>query len=202
MATSGKLRSSQIDRLLEEAKTGDQRAFTALVRHYEPFIYNSSFKVCRDREKADATARDTVVKVYRKLHQFEGDAKFTTWLYSIVVNNCLMNKRRRKLDTATVSLEDLSTEGNAEDGLGSVASSSDIPDKALLNSELKEAIRTAIEKLPAEYRLVFLLREMENRPASEVAEMLDLSVPAVKSRLHRARKFLRDELMPYVAEAL
>jgi len=202
MATSGTLRPNQIDQLLESAKNGDQRAFTRLVRHYEPFIYNSSFKVCRDREKADATARDTVVKIYRKLHQFEGDAKFTTWLYSIVVNNCLMNKRRRKLDKATVSLEDMSGEGSVDDALGAVLPGSDAPDKALLDGELREAIRTAIEKLPAEYRLVFLLREMENRPASEVAEMLDLSVPAVKSRLHRARKFLRDQLMPYVAEAL
>lgn len=184
----------KLDQLLEHAKTGDERAFAELVRHYEPFIMSSSFKLCRDREKADETARDTLVNIYRKLHQFEGDSKFSTWLYTIMVNNCLMKRRKRKLDKARISLEDL-PEGSR--GETEMAGSSK-PDRNILNEELKRAIDTAIEKLPAEYQIVFLMREIEQRPASEVAEALNLTIPAVKSRLHRARKFLQEELKEYV----
>ena len=86
--------------LLERAKQGDERAFTELVRQYEDLVYNFSFKVCRDRGAATETLQDTFVNVYRKLGQFDGKSKFSTWLYTIVANNCLMKRRRAKLEKA------------------------------------------------------------------------------------------------------
>jgi RNA polymerase sigma-70 factor (ECF subfamily) len=143
------------------------------------------------------------VNVYRKLDQFNGKAKFSTWLYQIVTNNCLMNKRRSKLDKFSVSVE--SPESGAEDSglrgdrerLQTLPSLQQTPQDEMVNKELRGKLDTAILKLPMEHRIVFILRDAEGRSAEEVAKILKLSVPAVKSRLRRARVFLRKQLQEY-----
>ena len=87
--------------LVRRAQSGDKRAFSLLVKQYESTVYSFAFKVCRNEEKAAETLQDTFVNVYRKLDQFNGKAKFGTWLYQIVTNNCLMKRRRSKLDDST-----------------------------------------------------------------------------------------------------
>jgi RNA polymerase sigma-70 factor (ECF subfamily) len=190
--------------VIRQAASGDERAFTKLVRAYESMVYNFAFNVCRDEEKATETVQDTFINVYRKLKQFDGRSKFTTWLYSIVVNNCLMKRRRGKLQRATVSIE--APEGFRdkplvdEDGhvVQTVPSWKDTPLDAVMNHELKSVMDKAILKLPTDYRIVFLLRDVEGQPAEEVAKILKLSIPAVKSRLRRARMFLREQLHEYM----
>ena len=91
--------------LVRKAQKGDQRAFSLLVKKYESTVYSFAYKVCRNEEKAAETLQDTFVNVYRKLDQFNGKAKFSTWLYQIVTNNCLMKRRKSKLDKSSVSLE-------------------------------------------------------------------------------------------------
>ena len=80
----------------DRARSGDEKAFAEIVRHYEDMVYSFSFKVCQDRHYAEETVQDTFVNVYRKLKQFDKRSKFSTWLYSIVANNCLMKRRRRR----------------------------------------------------------------------------------------------------------
>jgi RNA polymerase sigma-70 factor, ECF subfamily len=179
--------------LIERVLDGNHRAFTELVRRYENMIYGFAFKICRNREKAEETFQDTFVNVYRKLHQFDGKAKFSTWLYSIVTNNCFMKNRQRKLDEASVQFKE------SEHTHGHVRPWTKTPLEEVMSQELKSHLDSAILRLPVEYRIVFVLRDIEGLSAQETAEILSLSVPAVKSRLHRARVFLREQLNEYMA---
>ncbi len=179
--------------LITLAKKGDERAFTKLVRRYEQTVYGFAYKVCRDPHKAQQSLQDTFINVYRKLNQFNGRSKFSTWLYSIVANNCLMNRRKRKLDDILESLDE-PPDGEDENVQKQLQSWDDTPAEKLMNKELREHLDGAIQKLPEEYRVVFVLRDLEGKTAEETAKILQLSVPAVKSRLRRSRVFLRSEL--------
>jgi RNA polymerase sigma-70 factor (ECF subfamily) len=190
--------------LVRRAQKGDKRAFSLLVKQYESTVYGFAFKVCRNEEKAAETLQDTFVNVYRKLDQFNGKAKFSTWLYQIVTNNCLMKRRRSKLDESSVSID--SPENGAEDSeregegapLHALASLKHTPQDEMVNKELRELLDNAILKLPMEQRIVFVLRDVEGRSSEETAKILKLSAPAVKSRLRRARVFLRGQLQEYM----
>lgn len=186
--------------LIEAAIGGDKRAFSALVRLYEDTVYRFSLKVCQDPEKAAETLQDTFINVYRKLHTFDGRSKFSTWLYTIVTNNCLMKQRRRKRDQLEQSLEafDEGPGGNQQGGHFSIARWEHTPAHAVLESELREVLEEAIQALPPEYRVVFVLRDMEEKTTEETARIVGISVEATKSRLRRARAFLRSKLDPYM----
>jgi RNA polymerase sigma-70 factor (ECF subfamily) len=178
--------------LIQNARAGDEKAFTRLVRKYEQTVYGFAFKVCRKKDRAAETLQDTFVNVYRKLDQFDGRSKFSTWLYSIVANNCLMKHRHRKLDVEAVEISD---HENLADHVGVWT---DSPLTRVMNRELKEHLDRAIQKLPMEYRVVFILRDVEGQSAADAAKILHLSIPAVKSRLRRARIFLRNQLDSYM----
>lgn len=180
--------------LIQKAQRGDERAFAELVRRYENMIYSFSYKVCRNKEKAEQTLQDTFINVYKNLSSFRGDSKFSTWLYSIVTNNCLMKHRKRKIDDLWVSLDQPPALG---DGEFQITAWDSTPAEMLMDKELREKMDAAILMLPTDYRVVFVLRDIEGRPTEEVAKILKLSVPAVKSRLRRARVFLRDQLNEY-----
>ena len=133
--------------------------------------------------------QETFFSMIKSLHQFDGNAKLSTWLYRIVSNHCLMLARKHK-NRSFVSLDD-------EDSLYEEKYTADwnsLPYKTTENEELKVILDKAIEKLSPEYRMVFLLRDVEGLSTDETAQTTELSVPAVKSRLHRARAFLRNEL--------
>jgi RNA polymerase sigma-70 factor, ECF subfamily len=187
------------DELLNAARSGDEHAFTEVVRRYGSMVHGFSFKLCRDAQKAEESYQDTFINVYRKLDQFDGRSKFSTWLYSIVANNCLMKHRKRKLDAEMESLDSPLMDED-EHGTRYVQSWDDTPIETLMNTELRHQLDAAIRKLPAEYRVVFVLRDVEQQSAEETAKILHLSVPAVKSRLRRARVFLRDELHHYLIQ--
>jgi RNA polymerase sigma-70 factor, ECF subfamily len=188
------------DDILHAAQKGDRKAFVEIVRRYEETVYSFAFKVCRDRDKAAETLQDTFVNVYRKLHQFDGKSKFTTWLYSIVANNCLMKHRRSKLDEAAMSLNDLPPhgEGNGIHSHPPIPAWKQTPLDGVMRQELRTLLDNAIEKLPLDYRAVFIMRDVEGHSAEETARVLRLSIPAVKSRLRRARVFLRNQLSGYM----
>jgi len=195
---------SSEDDLIRRAKKGDERAFTQLVKRYESLVYSFAYKVCRDEEKASETWQDTFVNVYRKLHQFDGRSKFTTWLYTIVTNSCRMKRRKRKIDLASISIESpmgfnddpqVDEEGHV---VQTIPSWKETPIDTVMDKELQNVLNTAIEKLPYDYRTVFVLRDVEGLSAKETGKILKLSIPAVKSRLRRARIFLRERLNPYM----
>lgn len=175
--------------LVELAKSGDRNALAQLVKDNEQTVYNFSFKICRDREKAENIMQETFYSMIKSLHQFDGNSKLSTWLYRIVSNHCLMLARKDK-NKSFVSIDN-------EDELYEdryTADWSRIPNQNIENAELKKILDQSINKLSPEYRLVFLLRDVEGLSTEETAELTELSVPAVKSRLHRARAFLRNEL--------
>lgn len=175
--------------LIEKAKSGDRKALTQLVKNYEQTIYNFSYKICRDREKAENTMQETFLSFVKNIKQFDGNSKLSTWLYRIVVNHCLMLARKNKdkyfVDVATD--ETLFDEKYLIDW-------ETLPIKSVENNELKKILDDAIQKLSADYRIVFILRDVQGLSNEETAETMNLSIPAVKSRLHRARAFLRNEL--------
>ena len=185
--------------LIRQAKKGDEQAFTKLVRAYEGTVYSFAYKVCRDGDKASETVQDTFINVYQKLKLFDGRSKFSTWLYSIVSNNCLMKRRKSKLEESSLSIQEIeSAEAQAPHEL--LVEEKESPLGHAAATELRENLDKAITKLAVDYRVVFVLRDIEGLKAEEVAKILKLSVPAVKSRLRRARIFLKNELKPYVAE--
>lgn len=177
-------------KLVELAKNGDRKSLAQLVKDNEQTVYNFSFKICRDRDKAEHIMQETFYSMIKSLNQFDGNSKLSTWLYRIVSNHCLMLARKDKTRTF-VSLE------NDDDELYEDKYTADwtrIPNQNIENDELKEILDKAIDKLSPEYRIVFLLRDVEELSTEETAQLTELSVPAVKSRLHRARAFLRKEL--------
>ncbi len=179
--------------LIAKVKQGDERAFAQLVKQYEQTVYGFAFKLCRDKDKAEESFQDTFINVYRKIDQFDSRSKFSTWLYTIVANNCLMNRRKRKLDGLMESFDD-APDVNDEAVQKQLQSWDDSPIETLMNKELRKTMDDAIQELPDEYKVVFVLRDLENRTAEETAKILRLSVPAVKSRLRRSRMFLRHKL--------
>lgn len=176
--------------LIEQAQQGNRKALADLVKLNEQTIYNFSFKICRDREKAENIMQETFYSFVKSIHQFDGNSKLSTWLYRIVANHCMMAARKMK-NYQFVSLE------NDDDELYGdryTADWSRLPDKFTEDNELKNILDEAISKLSPEYRVVFLLRDVEGLSTEETSKITELSVPAVKSRLHRARAFLRKEL--------
>ena len=186
------------EQLIRAIKEGDKTAFTSLVMRYEDTVYKFSYKVCRDTRKAEETLQDTFINVYRKLNTFDRKSKFSTWLYSIVTNNCLMKHRRRKVDEI---LESLDAPPMNDDGsfLERIARWDETPADIVLRKEFKTVLDKAMLKLPVDYRAVFVLRDLEGKSTEETSEMLKISVEATKSRLRRARAFLRAQLTPYMS---
>lgn len=175
--------------LIAAAQTGDRKALSELVKKYEQTIYNFAFKICRNKDRAEHTMQETFLSMIKNLHQFDNKSKLSTWLYTIVANHCLMLARSsKKYGFTSLDDEDATIdESNITDWKIS-------PDRIAENNELKEILDEAIQKLPADYRIVFLLRDVEGLSTEETGKITDLSVPAVKSRLHRARSFLRNEI--------
>ncbi len=169
-------------------------AFDRLYRDHVDRIYRFAQRLCGQVEDAQDLVQDTFLNAYRGLEGFRGDAQVSTWLYRIAARACLRLRRKRKGEPAReLSLDEFIPTSEGEfrlqlptDGLS--------PEEALENKELKRALHQAIQKLPNKYRVVLVLRDMEGLTAKEVGTIMGLNERAVKSRLHRARLFVRREL--------
>ncbi len=189
--------SKEVDRF----KSGDSHAFDELMTRYEDRIYGFLTRMCRSRDNAKDRVQDTFLTAFRYLKGFRGEASFKTWIYRIASTSCFRSRRRKKNEPSHhLSLDDL-TPGQMEIKKGVDAKWTDSPAAELLNRELKEKIDESLHSLDEKYRIVFVLRDMEGFSSEEVSKTLDISVPAVKSRLHRARLFLRKELAEYYLNA-
>ncbi len=181
--------------LVAQAREGDTKAFAELVRRYEGKIFRLAQHVTQNREDAEDVLQETFMKAYEHLDQFKGDSKFYTWIVRIAVNQALMKLRRRKTDKS-VSLDE--TIDTGEDTLvREIAAWDEDPEQRFSREELGEILDTAIQSLEPPYRSVFVLRDIDELSTEETAEALNLSVPAVKSRLLRARLQLREKLTRY-----
>src|SRR5438270_10667367 len=181
--------------LVQAAKKGDLAAFDQLIQRYDRKVFRIAQHITQNREDAEDVVQDAFLKAFENLEGFQEQSKFYTWLVRIAVNEALMKLRRRRT-SKTVSLdEDVQTD---EDSMPrEVADWAPNPEQLYDRSELKEILGKTIQGLPTSFRTVFVLRDVEGLSTEETAQALDLSVPAVKSRLLRARLQLRERLNRY-----
>lgn len=181
--------------LVKAAQAGDQNALRELVEKYENTVHGFSFKVCRNEDDAEDTLQESFLNILKSLKSFNFQSSFSTWIYRIVSNSCLMKFRKEKRDR----WESFDQLDKPEDRIKeSYSKWSDSPIEQILTDELKEHMDHAILDLPPTYRLPFVLKDLEGLKIKEVAEALNISVTAAKARLRRARLFLRDKLEPYM----
>jgi RNA polymerase sigma-70 factor, ECF subfamily len=181
--------------LVQAAKGGDVSAFEQLVKRYDRNVFRIAQHITHSREDAEDVVQEAFLKAYSNLEQFQGQSKFYTWLVRIAVNEALMKLRRRRPERFVSLDEDVKTE---DDSLPrEVADWSPNPEQLYNQSELRDILSRTIQGLPPTFRTVFVLRDVEGLSTEETAEALDLSVPAVKSRLLRARLQLRERLNRY-----
>lgn len=181
--------------LVLELQNGNVEAFEELLTRHEERVYNLALRITRNQEDAEEVLQDVFTSVYRKIDTFEGKAAFSSWIYRITSNTAFMLLRKRKQRPA-VSIEDLPISLKNE----KMEKTENINFDALsccYNSELQDQIGKALSKIPKEYGDVFILRDIDGMSNQEVAETLQLSIAAVKSRLHRARVMLRKSLQDY-----
>ncbi|HOJ40330.1 MAG TPA: sigma-70 family RNA polymerase sigma factor [bacterium] len=183
--------------LVQRAKSGDNKAFEQLMLMNQGKIYNLGLKLLRNREDAADLLQETFIKAYQNLGEFEGKSSFSTWIYRIATNFALMKLRQRK--TRNVSLETMADQARSTYNR-EILDWSDNPQAHLKNQELKMLLEAAITSLPPKYKTVFILHDIEGLPLARVAEILSLSIPAVKTRIHRSRLYLREKLSRYFRE--
>jgi len=178
--------------LVERAKAGDMEAFAELVRRYERRIYRMARQITQNDEDAEDVLQESFLKAFEHLDSFQGQSKFYTWVTRIAVNESLMKLRKRKSDR-TVSLDE-NIETDEEPIVREIAVWDDTPESKYSQEELRQILDRAIDSLKPIFRTVFILRDVEELSTEETAEVLGLSVAAVKSRLLRARLQLREKL--------
>lgn len=181
--------------LVNAAREGDMHAFEQLIQKYDRNVFRIAQHITQNREDAEDVVQDAFLKAYQNLNKFQGNSKFYTWLVRIAVNEALMRLRKRKADKTVSMDEDVETEDGSMPR--EVADWSPNPEQLFGQSELGDILGKTIQGLPASFRTVFVLRDVEGLSTEETAEMLGLSVPAVKSRLLRARLQLRERLNRY-----
>ncbi len=183
--------------LVKKSQEGDYSSFEELVKRHEKKIYNLCYRLTGNREDASDALQETFLQAFRKLSSFKGKSKFSTWLYRVAVNVCFMRRRKEK-KMKTVSLDAPVLTEKADEIKRELPDDwSKNPLATLENEEIRGILSNAIDSLPEEYRTVLVLRGVNGFSNEEVAKMLEISLPAVKSRLHRARLFLRDTLSQY-----
>lgn len=181
--------------LVARVKTGDLAAFEKLMRQYERQIFRISLQITQNREDAEDIVQDTFFKAFQKIDQFQGNSKFYTWLVRIAVNESLMRLRKRKAQKTVSMDEEIQTdEGSIPRDFADWMPN---PEQNYNQAELAEILRRTIQGLPPGFRTVFVLRDIDGLSTEETAQALKLSVPAVKSRLLRARLQLRERLSRY-----
>lgn len=190
-ADSADLREQE---LVRRVQAGETQLFYELVKPYERRIYTAAFAILRNEAEAEDAAQEAVLKAFTHIRQFRAEARFSTWLTQITVNEALM--RRRKAHTAI--MEPIG-EHEEEDGTYTPRDFADwreIPSEVLEKKEIRQKLASAVATLAEKYREVFVLRDVQHLSIEETAEALGISRASVKTRLLRARLMLRDLLAP------
>ncbi len=182
---------SDMDLINKFVKEQDEASFSEIITRYSEKVHNLAMRITRNPEDTEEIMQDVFIIVYTKVHKFEGKSAFSSWLYRVTTNTAFMKLRKRRTQN-TVSLED----SNLVDKNNWIGGRSENIDINYISSqhEMRALIENALEKLPLEYRTIFLLRDVDGLSNQEVGEILKITVPAVKSRLHRSRLMLRKKL--------
>jgi len=188
-------------RPIRAAQQGDNRAFDRLVHRYQGQVYRAMTRACANPDLAADVLQEAMIRAFRALPKFRGDASFATWLYRIARNLCV-RKQQQMMAHPTISLDQpLGDEEDADTLLRQMIDfNAQSPQQVVLDEEVRQKVREAVDKLPPNLREVLILRDMEDLSNQETAERTGLTVPAVKARLHRARALLREHLAEYFAE--
>jgi RNA polymerase sigma-70 factor (ECF subfamily) len=175
----------------------EESCFEELLERYGSKVLNLAMRITRNQEDAEEILQDVFITVFTKIGSFEHKAQFSSWLYRVTMNSSFMKIRARNR-RRTVSLEDV--EPNIRQNW--VGNRTEMFDVDFMSSrhELREAIQSAVEELPEDYRAIFVLRDIDGLSNEAVSQVLQLSVPAVKSRLHRSRLLMRERLKSHYAQ--
>ena len=186
--------------LVREFQGGDLEAYDKIADIYQKKIYGLSFNLTRNQMDAQDVTQEVLLTLFRKIHTFQGKSAFSSWVYRITLNASYMKLRSKKKEP-NVSIDELMPSLN---GAGfqqeKIQDWSENTESLLFTNETRDVISKAIDLLPEKEKVVFLLRDVEGLSTEKAGEILDLTVPAVKSRLHRARLFLRKKLSSYFEE--
>lgn len=178
--------------LIERSQKGDVASFEQLIHQYQVYVYNIAYRTLGHEEDAKDAAQDALIKVFKNISQYTGDAQFSTWLYRIVVNTCKDYLRKR------AGLKETALEGLDSDGDSTVwelpASDTIQPEKQLERKEIQKKIHQALDQLPGANKTAVILRDIQGLSYEEISQIEACSVGTVKSRINRGRKYLRELL--------
>ncbi len=181
---------------LEALQNGDQAEFARVVEAYSGYIYRLALKMLQNPQDAEDVLQETFIKAFHALPKFQGQSKISTWLYRIATNEALMFLRKKRPDS--ISVEANLQDDNDEDKKPlQIVDWCCLPENELVSDEARQHLDDSITQLPESLRLAFLLRDVEGLSTRETAEALEISETAVKTRLHRARLSLRENLTAY-----
>jgi RNA polymerase sigma-70 factor, ECF subfamily len=186
--------TSDEEALLKRIKDGERELFYELVQPYERRVYAAALSILRNEAEAEDAAQEAVLKAFKHIGQFRAEAKFSTWLLQITINEARM-RRRKQVAHAMESIADQPNE-DGEYIPRDFADWREIPSETLERREIRDALMKALATLGEKYREVFVLRDMQRLSIEETAKILDISTASVKTRLLRARLMLRDLLSP------
>lgn len=177
--------------LIAEFRSGKISSYEELIGRYSAKAYSLATRLTRCEHDAEEVLQDVFVTVYHKIGKFQGKSSFSSWLYRVTVNSALMKLRKRRQER-NLYLEEI--EPHMQDAIMRRHSSALEADAAVKRAELLSEIEQALKFLPLDYRPVFVLKDIDGLSSKEVGKILNLTIPAVKSRLHRSRLILRRKL--------
>ncbi len=180
--------------LIEAFKSKDKEAFCVILERYTEKVHNLCMRITRNQDDAEEVMQDVFLTIFHKIHLFQGKSAFSSWLYRITVNTAFMKLRKRR-QHVTSSLDEISASG--DENWSKLRSDTSDMNYLCTRHELREALESAVTGLPNEYKTIFVLRDVDGLSNQEVGEMLSISIPAVKSRLHRSRLMLRRKLQHF-----
>lgn len=173
------------EELLERARNGDDEAFSLLIENYEKYVYNVILRIVEEKEEAKDIAQETFIKAYMSIKTFRKDSSFRTWIYRIAVNTAmdyLRKKVRSEVNLVTAAEDELEIK------------SFQTPEEVIEQKLTVEMVRREISKLPVDYKIALILRDIEGMNYEEIASILKVNLGTVKSRIWRTRNLLRERI--------
>lgn len=180
--------------LIQRVRDGEHDLFYDLIRPYERRVYSAALAILRNQADAEDAAQEAMLKAFRHIRQFRAEARFSTWLIQIAVNEARMRRRKEHADVMETIVDRQEEDGSYTPR--DFADWREIPSETLERKEIRQKLVEALASLGEKYREVFILRDVEQLSIEETAKALGISIPSVKTRLLRARLMLRDLLAP------
>jgi RNA polymerase sigma-70 factor (ECF subfamily) len=194
----------KIDRdaaLVEALRSASPEATETLVETYGDRVYRLTYRITGSNEDAEEAAQDALWTAARKIDSFKGESQFGSWLYRIAANAAYQKLRSRKAKAREIALDDVLPALDSDMHFEPMDDWTPRVDDAVLTGELREVLEQAIDELPPDYRTALVMHDVEGMPNPDIADTLGISLPAVKSRVHRSRLFVRKKLASYLGSA-